>query len=88
VVRRRAFVVQLEGQVLALPAQPVNATLQADPVGLEAMAESGLGDAAPGLEMHGQAMEVVEQLGVEGGDVGGHDAAEQDAAEPRRRAAG
>jgi hypothetical protein len=66
----------------------VDASLQTDAVGLEAMTEPGLGDPVAGLEVQGQAMEVVEQLGVEGGDVGGHDPAEQDAAEPGRRAAG
>jgi hypothetical protein len=75
VVRRRALAVELERQLVALAPQPVDAALQPDAVGLEAMAQAGLGDAAAGLQVNCQAVKVVEQLGVEVRDVAGDDPA-------------
>ena len=46
------------------------------------MTQAGLGDAVAGLELVGQAVEVVEQFRVEHGHVGGDHTPEQDAAEP------
>ena len=74
--------VDLEAQLLALALQPVDAALQAHPIGLQPVTQAGLGDAVAGLELVGQAVEVVEQLRVEHGHVGGDHTPEQDAAEP------
>ena len=84
-LRGRPLAVDLERQRLPLAVQPVNAALQADPVDLEPVPQPGLGDLVAGVELAGQPVEVVEHLGVERPDVGRHDAAEQDAAEPRGR---
>ena len=79
------FTSNSNSQVLPLPQQPVHAAGEADPVGLEAVAQAGLRDAHAGLELEGEAVEVVEQLGVELVHVGRHDPAEEDAAEAGRR---
>ena len=83
VLRRRPLVVELEHQLLAVAPQPVDAALQAHPVGLQPVPQPGLRDAVAGLEMARQAIEVVEHVGVEHRHVRRDDAAEQDAPEPR-----
>ena len=81
----RALLLELEGEVLALAHQPVDAAGEADAVLLEAVAEPGLRHAHALLELEGEAVEVVEELGVELLDVAGDDAAEQEPAEARGR---
>ncbi len=72
-------------EVLPLADEAVEAAGQADPVLLEAVPEPRLRHAHALLELQGQTVEVVEQLGVERFHVAGDDAAEQEPAEPGRR---
>ena len=83
VLRRSALLLELEGEVLTLPHQPVDAAGEADAVLLEAVTKSGLGDAPALLELKGEAVQVVEELRIEPLDVAGDDATQQQPTEPR-----
>ena len=80
-----ALLLELEGEVLAVAHQPVDAAGEADAVLLEAVAEPRLRDAHALLELEGEAVQVVEEVGVELLDVAGDDAAQQQPAEAGRR---
>ena len=78
-----ALLLELEGEVLALADEPVDAAGEADAVLLEAVAEPRLRHAHALLELEGEAVQVVEEVGVELLDVAGDDAAQQQPAEAR-----
>ena len=80
-----ALLLELEGEVLALAHQAVDAAGEADAVLLEAVAEPRLRHAHALLELEGEAVQVVEEVGVELLDVAGDDAAQQQPAEAGRR---
>ena len=86
--RRRALVVELEVERVAPAHEAVTAAGQADVVDLEPVAEPGLGDAPARFQVGDEAAQLGEQVGVEVPDVGGHDAPEQEPAEPGRRIGG
>ena len=65
--------------------QAVDAAGEADAVLLEAVAEPRLRHAHALLELEGEAVQVVEEVGVELLDVAGDDAAQQQPAEAGRR---
>jgi len=54
----------------------------------EAVAQAGLDDALAPLDLVHETMEIGQQVEVDGAEVGGHDGAEQDAAESGRRVDG
>ena len=55
---------------------------EADPVGLKAVAEAGLGRAAASLQFDRQPLEIGVEIGVETSDEGGHDTPEEDPPKP------
>lgn len=77
-------VVDLEQQPIIDDRQPVVTALQADPVGLEAVAQPRLGDPVASLQFGDQVKLIVDQVGVDAvGEVGDH-AGEQQPARTRR----
>src|SRR5690606_9487698 len=88
VLGRGALLLEVELELLAAAVEAVAAAGEPDGVDLEAVAQPGLGDAVALLELERQAVEVVEELGVEVADVGGDDPGQQDPAEARRGVGG
>ena len=72
---RSTLVRELEGEVLALPDEAVQAARQPDAVLLEAVAQPGLRHPHALLDLEREPVEVVEEVGVELLDVAGHDPA-------------
>ena len=77
--------VELELELVAAPTEAVHALLQADPVLLEPVSQARLRDAPAVLQLVHQVQDLVVEVLGEVGREPGHDPAEQDAAEPRRR---
>jgi hypothetical protein len=84
VLRRRRLLVEVERHGLAVAHQPEPALRQPDLVGLEAVAQPGLGDAPSVLDVVDQGVQVRPQVTVQRPDVRGGDAAEEDPAEAGR----
>src|SRR5690606_519559 len=84
VLGRGALLLEVELELLAAAVEAVAAAGEPDGGDLEAEAQPGLGDAVALLELERQAVEVVEELGVEVAVVGGDDPGHQvTAAAPR-----
>ena len=80
--------VEVEREALTAAEQPVDAALQPDLVGLQPVAQPGLGDATAVLELDHEVTDLVVEVLTQVGREPGRDAAEEDAAEARRRVAG
>ncbi len=80
-----SLILQLELDLVALGHESVVAAGQPDAVDLEPVAQAGLGHPPTGAEVGDEAVELPDEIGIELLHRGGHDAAEEQAAEARRR---
>jgi hypothetical protein len=79
---------EVELHAVTLTEQSVVAAGQADAVDLEAMAQPRLGDTPAGGQVVDQAADLGGELGLQIRQMGGDDAAQQEATEARRRIGG